>query len=153
MPRVHFLREGICHRSLQFSSLSCTLTNDAGDLYVEAMEKEMKPDLVTITKIINNSEVSQVSRSESDFLLDVVVGIHELEHLEETPDSLNEYEYIDYFVISVHYSDTTGEAHYEDQSDYHVVTDGERYYLLELANDFVYEISEKSYVVLNSLFE
>ena len=130
-----------------------TLTNAAGDLYVEVMEKEMKPDLVTITKVVDNTEVSQVSHSESDFLLEVVVGIHELEHLAETPDSLNGYEYTDYFVISVHYSDTTGEAHYEDQSDYHVVTDGERYYLLELANDYVYEISEKAYVVLDSLFE
>lgn len=130
-----------------------TITNASGDLYVEAMEKEMQPDLVTITKVINNSEVSQVTHSESDFLLEVVVGIHELEHLEETPDSLNGYEYTDYFVISVHYSDTTGEAHYEDQSDYHIVTDGERYYLLELANDYVYEISDKSYVMLDSLFE
>ena len=130
-----------------------TLTNAAGDLYVEAMEKEMKPDLVTITKVTDNNEVSQVTYSESDLLLNVVVGIHELEHLEETPASLDGYEYTDYFLISVHYSDTTGEAHYEDQSDYHVVTDGEKYYLLELANDFVYEITEKSYVLLNSLFE
>lgn len=130
-----------------------TLTNAAGDLYVEALEKEMKPDRVTITKVVDNTEVSQVAHSEPDFLLNVVVGIHELEHLEETPASLDGYEYSDYFVISVHYSDTTGEAHYEDQSDYHIVTDGERYYLLELANDYVYEISEKSYVLLNSVVE
>lgn len=130
-----------------------TITNASGDLYVEAMEKEMQPDLVTITKVIDGTEVSKVEHTEPDFLLNTVVGIHELEHLEETPDSLNGYEYTDYFLLSVHYSDTTGEAHYEDQSDYHVVTDGERYYLLELANDFVYEISEKSYVLLDSVVE
>ena len=63
------------------------------------------------------------------------------------------YDYTDYFLISVHYTDTTGDKHYEDQSDYHVVTDGENFYLLELTNGYVYEISDKSYAVLNSLFE
>lgn len=130
-----------------------TLTNAAGDLYVESLEKEMKPDRVTITKVIDNTEVSQVMHSESDFLLDVVVGIHELEHLEEMPDSLNGFEYTDYFHISVHYSDTTGERHYEDQSDYHVIADGERFYLMELANDHIYEITDKSYALLEMLFE
>lgn len=130
-----------------------TITNASGDLYVEAMEKEMQPDLVTITKVTDGTEVSKVEHTEPDFLLNTVVGIHELEHLEEKPASLEGKEYTDYFLISVHYSDTTGEAHYEDQSDYHVVTDGERYYLLELANDFVYEISEKSYVLLDSVVE
>ena len=130
-----------------------TLTNAAGDLYVESMEKELKPDLVTITKVIDNNEVSHVTHSESDMLLNTVVGIHELEHLEQKPESLVGYEYTDYFLISVHYSDTTGEAHYEDQSDYHVITDGEKFYLLDILNDFVYEITDKSYVVLNSMFE
>ena len=130
-----------------------TLTNAAGDLYVEALEKEMKPDRVTITKVVDNTEVSQVTHSESDFLLNVVVGIHELEYLEEMPPSLNGYEYTDYFHISVHYSDTTGERHYEDQSDYHVITDGERFYLLELTTDQVYPITEKDYIILGSLFD
>lgn len=130
-----------------------TLTNAAGDLYVEALEKEMKPDRVTITKVVDNTEVSQVTHSESDFLLNVVVGIHELEHLEEMPATLNGYEYTDYFHIAVHYSDTTGERHYEDQSDYHVITDGERFYLLELTTDQVYPITEKDYIILGSLFD
>ena len=61
--------------------------------------------------------------------------------------------YNDYFEISVHYSDTTGERHYEDQSDYHSVTDGQGYYLLELATDLVYPITEKDYIILGSLFD
>ena len=130
-----------------------TLTNAAGDLYVEDLEKEMKPDLVTITKYVEGTEVSHVDHTEADILLDTVVGIHKLEYLEEKPESLTGYDYTDYFCISIHYSDTTGEQHYEDQSDYHVITDGERFYLLELANDHIYEITDKSYALLEMLFE
>lgn len=130
-----------------------TITNAAGDLYVEVMEKEMKPDLVTITKYVEGTEVSHVDHTEADFLLDTVVGIHELEYLEEKPESLSGYDYTDYFHISIHYSDTTGEQHYEDQSDYHVIEDGERFYLLELVSDHVYEITEKAYTMLEMLFE
>lgn len=130
-----------------------TLTNAAGDLYVESMEKEMQPDLVTIVKYVAGGEVSQVDHTEADFLLHTVVGIHELEYLEETPASLVGYDYTDYFHIAIHYSDTTGEKYYEDQSDYHVVTDGDGYYLLELTTDLVYPITEKDYLVLESLFE
>lgn len=130
-----------------------TITNAAGDLYVEVLEKEMKPDLVSITKYVKGAEVSHVDHTDADFLMDTVVGIHELEYLEEKPESLIEYDYTDYFHISIHYSDTTGERHYEDQSDYHVITDGERFYLLELSNDHVYEITDKSYAMLEMLFE
>lgn len=129
-----------------------TITNAAGDLYVESLEKEMKPDLVTIVKYTDGNEVSQVEYAEADMLLNIVVGIHELEYLEEMSGSMVE-AYNDYFEISVHYSDTTGERHYEDQSDYHAFTDGEGYYLLELATDLVYPITEKDYIVLESLFE
>lgn len=129
-----------------------TLTNAAGDLYVESMEKEMKPDLVTIVKYVDGNEVAQVEYIEADMLLNIVVGIHELEYLEEMSGSMVE-AYNDYFEISVHYSDTTGERHYEDQSDYHAFTDGEGYYLLELATDLVYPITEKDYIILESLFE
>ena len=59
-----------------------TITNASGDLYVEAMEKEMQPDLVTITKVIDGTEVSKVEHTEPDFLLNTVVGIHDLEYLE-----------------------------------------------------------------------
>ena len=62
-------------------------------------------------------------------------------------------EYTDYFLISVHYSDTTGEAYYEDQRDYLVITDEEAYYLLEMATDNVYPISQKSLLMLEALFE
>lgn len=130
-----------------------TLTNASGNLYIGSMEKEMQPDLVMITKVTDGAQVSQLDHSEPDFLLNVVVGIHELEYLDEKPSSLVGYEYDDYFLISVHYSDTTGEEHYKEQSDYHVITDGESFYLLELANDLVYEITDKSYTVLSSMFE
>ena len=130
-----------------------TLTNAAGDLYVEVMEKEMKPDLVTITKVIDGTEVSKVEHTEPDFLLNAVVGIHELEYLEEKPAPLEGNEFTDYYLISVHYSDTTGEAHFEDQSDYLAVTDGEAYYLLEIATEQVYPISQKAYLMMDTLFE
>ena len=130
-----------------------TLTNASGDLYVESLEKEMKPDFVTIIKFIDGKETAQVDHTEPDYLLHLVVGIHELEYLEETPESLVGYDYSDYFHIHVHYSDTTGEVFYEDESDYHVVASDDGYYIIELLTDLIYPISEKDYLELESLFE
>ena len=129
-----------------------TITNAAGDLYVESLEREMQPDLVSIVKYIDGNEMSRVEHTEADFLLNTVVGIHELEYLEETPKSMMDYAYNDYFEISVHYSDTTGERHYEDQSDYHIVTNEEGYYLLDLSTNHIYPITELDYLKLEGLF-
>ena len=129
------------------------LTNASGDLYIEVLEKEMQPDLVAITKVVDGEEITSVEHTEPDFLLNTVVGIHELEYLEENPSALSGYEFENYFQISVHYSDTTGERYYEDQSDYYAVSDGAAYYLMELATDHVYPITEEEYILLESLFE
>ena len=147
------------------------LTNAAGDLYVEQLEKEMQPDLVTITIVENGQEVSAGEFDTSDFLLNTVVSIHELHYLDKTPDFLNGYRLSDYSTLSIHYADTTGEAHYEDTSDYLIVEEEGKYYLLELRPDtllekilkegqiesgndmLAYEISEDAYNELTNLFD
>lgn len=60
-----------------------TLTNAAGDLYIEEMEKEMKPILSVITMVENGQETAAGEFDTSDFLLNTVVGIHELQYLDE----------------------------------------------------------------------
>ena len=147
-----------------------TLQAAAGDLYVEQLEKEMKPDLVTITIVENGQEVSTGEFDSSDFLLDTVVGIHELHYLDEFPEILNGYELSSYSTLSVHYADTTGEAHYEDTIDYLIVEATGSYYLLEIGPNsqiekileegqitsrddvLAYEISEDDYAALGELF-
>lgn len=146
------------------------LTNAAGDLYVEQLEKEMEPDLVTITVVEDGQEVASGEFDAPDFLLNTVAGIHELQYLDELPSSLENYQLSDYFILSVHYSDTTGEAHYEDTSDYLIVDTSSTYYLLEIRVDcqieeileegqitsrddvLVYDISEDAYAALGELF-
>lgn len=146
------------------------LTNVAGDLYVEQLEKEMEPDLVTITVVADGKEVATGEFDAPDFLLNTVVGIHELHYLDERPASLNKYTLLDYCTLSVHYADTTGEAHYEDTSDYIIVEAEGAYYLLEIGPNsqiekilvegqitdrddmLVYEISEDNYAALGEFF-
>lgn len=148
-----------------------TLTNATGDLYVEQLEKEMQPDLVTITIVENGQEVAAGEFDSSDFLLNTVVGIHELHYLDETPGFLNGYQLSNYSTLSVHYADTTGEAHYEDTSDYLIVEADGTYYLLEIRVDrqieeileegritgkddvLAYKISAEAYASLQGLFD
>ena len=52
-----------------------------------------------------------------------------VKYLEVTPESLVGYDYSDYFHIHVHYSDTTGEVCYEDESDYHVIATEDGYFI------------------------
>ena len=147
------------------------LTSAAGDLYVEQLEKEMNPDLVTITIVENEQEVAAGEFDTSDFLLDTVVGIHELHYLDEVPRILNGYELSSYSTLSIHYADTTGDAHYEDTSDYLIVEAADSYYLLEIGPNsnidsilatgqitskddlLVYEITEDAYTDLAALFD
>lgn len=147
-----------------------TLTNAAGDLYIEEMEKEMKPILSVITMVENGQETAAGEFDTSDFLLNTVVGIHELQYLDEYPASLENYDLTDYFTLSIHYADTTGEAHYKDTSDYLIVEAESAWYLIEIgpnsviekllaegqitSNDDVpvYEISEDAYAALGELF-
>ena len=147
------------------------LTNAAGDLYVEQLEKEMLPDLVTITVVEDGQEVASGEFDAPDFLLNTVAGLHELQYLDELPSSLENYQISDYFILSVHYSDTTGEAYYEDTSDYLIVDAGGTYYLLEIRVDrqievilkagkmtgkddvLAYEIGAEAYAALHGLFD
>lgn len=147
------------------------LTNAAGDLYVEQLEKEMQPDLVTITVVENGTEVAAGEFDAPDFLLNTAVGIHELHYLDEAPAFLNDYQLSNYSALSIHYADTTGEAHYEDTSDYLIVEAEGAYYLLEIGPNsliekilgegqitdsddvLVYEISADAYDELTNLFD
>lgn len=107
----------------------------------------------------------------TDFLLNTVTGIHELHYLEEYPFSLENFQLSDYFTLSVHYADTTGEAHYEDTSNYLIVETESAWYLIEIGPNsviekileegqitsrddvLVYEISEDAYSELANLFD
>ena len=147
------------------------MTNTAGDLYVEQLEKEMQPDLVTITIVENGTEVAAGEFDAPDFLLNTVVGIHELHYLDEAPAFLNDYQLSNYSSLSIHYADTTGEAHYEDTSDYLIVDAEGAYYLLEIGPNsliekilgegqitdsddvLVYEITEEACDELANLFD
>lgn len=147
-----------------------SLTNSAGELYVEEMEKAMQPQLVTITKIEDDEEKAIADFNSPDFLLDTVVGIHELHSMDEIPAILQEYELNDYYTISILYVDDTGEYQYEDTCSYLVVAAEESYCLLEIGmysqiedviqdgkissddNVFVYEINEDDYEKMNALF-
>ena len=147
------------------------LTNAAGDLYVEQLEKEMEPDLVTITVVEDGQEVATGEFDAPDFLLNTVAGIHELHYLDDMPVFLSGYRLSNYSLISVHYADTTGVAHYEDTCDYFVVDADGTYYLLEIRVDrqiedileegkitgkddvLAYEISAKAYAALHGLFD
>ena len=147
-----------------------TLTNAAGDLYIEEMEKEMQPVLSVITMVENGQETAAGEFDTSDFLFNTVVGIHELQYLDEFPASLENYQLSDYFTLSIHYADTTGEAHYEDTSDYLIVEEESAWYLIEIGPNsviekileegqiisrddvLVYEITEDDYAALGDLF-
>ena len=147
-----------------------TLTNAAGDLYIEEMEKEMNPVLAVITMVENGQETATGEFDTSDFLFNTVVGIHELQYLDEYPSALENYQLSEYFTLSVHYSDTTGEAYYEDVCSYLVVEATGSHYLLEIGPNSVieklleegqitskddvrvYEITEDDYAALGKLF-
>lgn len=147
-----------------------TLTNAAGDLYVEQQEKEMKPVLAVITEVEGGQEVAAGEFNTSDFLLNTVLGIHELHYLDQTPAFLDGYRLSDYFTLSVLCADTAGEAHYEETSDYMVIRKSDLCYLLEFNSDhpiedtvhtgviskaddlLVYEIRAENYDELKNLF-
>lgn len=98
------------------------------------------------------------------------MGIHELQYLDEYPASLENYDLTDYFTLSIHYADTTGEAHYKDTSDYLIVEAESAWYLIEIGPNSViekllaegqitsrddvlaYEISAEAYAALGGLF-
>ena len=92
-------------------------------------------------------------------------------YLDEVPRILNGYELSSYSTLSIHYADTTGDAHYEDTSDYLIVEAADSYYLLEIGPNsnidsilatgqitskddlLVYEITEDAYTDLAALFD
>jgi len=140
-----------------------TLTNAAGDLYVEGQEREMNPELLVVSRIMEGQVADEMKFTERDILFRTVVEIHELQYLEEAPAFLDEYVLSDYFTLSVHYADTTGESHYEDVSEYMVIWEGSACCLLELTGDSslspgrmpdsfrVYEIAETALQELAAL--
>ena len=129
------------------------LTSAAGDLYIEEMEKEMKPVAVEVLKIVDGEQADTVTFTESDLLLNAVVEIHELHYMDESPAFLDEDEFTDYYEFVIFYADTTGEAHYEDASEYRVIAENGNYYMVELDSNLVYEISAEGYEKLSAIFE
>lgn len=142
----------------------------SGDLYVEAEEREMNPELITLTKYVDGQQYEVVEINAPDFMLNTVVGIHELHYIDGVPASLLDYEFKDYFTISIRYVDNTGKHHYEDYSDYLIVEAEGSYYLVEVGmyreiedilatgyityedNIFIYEIKENNYTDFAALF-
>ena len=134
-----------------------------GSLYVESEERAMMPELITFTKYVDGQQVGVAEFDTSDYLLNTVVGIHELHHLEEVPANLKGYALADYCTISILFIDDTGMYHYEDVCSYLAAAVGDSYYLIEIGIDtqieeilrvgqisgeeniFVYEISEEEY--------
>lgn len=145
------------------------LRTASGDLYVEAKEQEMNPELITITQYIDGQQYGIGEFDAPDFILNTVVGIHELHYMDEFPASLAENSLQDYFTISIQYVDDTGFYHYEDYSDYLIVEVDDTYYLVEVGMNseiqdilvagyitsedavFVYEINESDYEALRNL--
>lgn len=146
------------------------LKSASGDLYVESEEREMQPELATFTKYVDGQQYGVAEFDAPDFLLDTIVGIHELHYLEKVPAVLQGYELNDYYTITILFVDDTGKSHYEDTYNYLIVATEESYYLLEIGmygkvddvltdgqistneNIFVYEISANSYADLAALF-
>ena len=142
----------------------------SGDLYVESEEREMVAEFITFTKYIDGQQYEIAEFDTPDFLLNTVVGIHELHYLDEEPAFLQGYELQDFYSIDILFIDDTGKAHYEDIWNFLIVEDADSYYLLEIGpnsqiekileerqitsrDDVVaYEISQDAYSALGELF-
>lgn len=141
------------------------LTGVSGDLYVESEEREMIAELATFTKYVDGQQSEIAELDAPDLLLNTVVGIHELQYLEEAPAFLQNYELRDFYAIDILFVDDTGKAHYEDTWNFLIVEAEDSYYLLEIGPDILeegritgrddvlaYEISADAYAALGGLF-
>ena len=141
----------------------------AGELYVESEERAMVAKLATFTKYVDGQQYAVAEVDSPDFLLNTVVGIHELHYLNETPEFLREYKLRDYYSISILFIDDTGKYHYEDTCSYLIIAAEGSYYLLEIGMDsqledillagqvtgddvLAYEISQDAYTELETFF-
>lgn len=142
----------------------------SGELYVESEEREMVAKFATFTKYVDGQEYEIADFDMPDFLLNTVVGIHELHYLEEAPAFLQGYELHDFYAIDILFVDDTGKAHYEDTWNFLIVEAADSYYLLEIGPDshiekileegqitsrddvLAYEITEDDYAALGELF-
>ena len=142
----------------------------SGDLYVESEEREMVAKFATFTKYVAGQQYEIAEFDTPDFLLNTVVGIHELHYLEEAPAFLQGYELQDFYSIDILFVDDTGKAHYEDTCSYLIVEETDSYYLLEIGPDsqiedilsegqitsrdnvLAYEITKNDYAALGKLF-
>lgn len=142
----------------------------SGDLYVESEEREMVAEYITFAKYVDGQQYEIAEFDTPDFLLNTVVGIHELHYLDEEPAFLQGYELQDFYSIDILFVDDTGKAHYEDIWNFLIVEAADSYYLLEISpnsqiekileerqitsrDDVVaYEISQDAYSALGELF-
>ena len=142
----------------------------SGELYLESEEREMVAEFATFTKYVDGQEYEIAEFDMPDFLLNTVVGIHELHYLEEDPAFLQGYELQNFYTLDILFVDNTGNAHYEDTWNFLIVEVSGSYYLLEIgpnsqiekileegqitSRDDVqaYEISADAYAALGGLF-
>ena len=143
------------------------LVGAAGEMYVEEEGVAMQPELATFTKYVDSQTYGVFEFDAPDLLLNTVVGLYELDYLEDDNLIPTVFELKDYYTISVLYGHTSGSSRYDETISY-VVTEKEgRYFLLELVDDMtldevqmageitdhllVYEICEESYLELDAL--
>ena len=142
----------------------------SGELYVESEEREMVAEFATFTKHVDGQEYEIAEFDMPDFLLNTVVGIHELHYLEEDPAFLQGYELQNFYTLDILFVDNTGNAHYEDTWNFLIVEVSGSYYLLEIGPNsqiekileegqitsrddvLAYEISADAYAALGGLF-
>lgn len=142
----------------------------SGDLYVESEEREMVAEYITFAKYVDGQQYEIAEFDTPDFLLNTVVGIHELHYLDEEPAFLQGYELQDFYSIDILFVDDTGKAHYEDIWNFLIVEAADSYYLLEIGPNsqiekileerqitirddvLAYEISQDAYSALGELF-
>ena len=142
----------------------------SGELYVESEEREMVAKFATFTKYVDRQEYEIAEFDMPDFLLNTVVGIHELHYLEEDPAFLQGYELQNFYALDILFVDDTGKAHYDDTWNFLIVEVSGSHYLLEIGPNsqierileegqitsrddvLAYEISAEAYAALDELF-
>lgn len=109
------------------------------EAYVEQIteDPEMKADQLFVTKYTDTQEIGTVEFLDQDDISDMIKIIDSFDYLIETPAFLENYTLADFYLITIHYADTTGPAYYEDTSYYYAIEQGGEYYLLESSSEYL----------------
>lgn len=108
------------------------------EAYVEEITTgpEMKPELLTISKSVGGQEVGTAEFSDQDQITEMVETIAALDYMITPPEFPENYTPAEFYLITIHYADTTGAAHYEDTNDYYAIEMGGQYYLLQFSGEY-----------------